>query len=306
MPDPDGPAAREPLIVRIVIDADEVEVIGPAAEPGPAPARKHVPGFELGLAMGLGGEQALRPTGAGHDVDHRIDMDDPGARVDRPDRLDSGDRGAHQLMLQLGAAAAGVRVEARDRAAGPCPVRDLVDRAPERRAVGLLPDQSRYRRGEAGEPVDEAAAARCPDDRASRSGTDPRSPAPRPPRRRAASAGSSTSRSGRARSRSDASGRRPGRCGSRARAWRGSRGPRRGRARSRRSDRAGARRAGGAWSTRSRPGSSSRTALRPELPCSRGGGKAIRAAYSPPARSATLGSARGRARARPRPSTIRA
>src|SRR3954452_7817946 len=139
----DGRAAQVPLVVAVVVDAQDVEVLGPAAQLRLLAAGQHVPGLELRLVVA-----------AAHDVDQRVDLDEAGARVDAADRLDRGDRGADELPLQLAAAAAAQGVEPPP-VAGPGPVGDLVDGRVERHRVGLLTDDARRRGREGGEAVDE-------------------------------------------------------------------------------------------------------------------------------------------------------
>ena len=144
----DGPAALLPLVLAVVVDADDVEIVGPAAEPGLETAAEHVPGRELDLAKL-----------AAHDVDQGIDLDEAGARVDLAHGLDAGDRGTNQLALDVVAAAGRQRVELHH-VAGPGPERDLVDRAVEGDTVGLVADDACGSTGEVAEAVDELAAPR--------------------------------------------------------------------------------------------------------------------------------------------------
>src|SRR5690606_34338891 len=156
----DGRATQVPLVVRVVVDADDIEVLRLAAQPRPGLAAEHVPGFELRLAGVF--RLALRAGAvvAGADVDGRIDLDEARPRLDFADRLDGGDAGAYQLVLELGAPAQAQRVEVAVIAAGPGPEGNLVDRRVEGHRVAFLTDQSRGRGGEAGETLDEA---RSPD-----------------------------------------------------------------------------------------------------------------------------------------------
>ena len=96
----DGRAALAPLVVAVVVDAEDVEVGRRAAELGIFPAGQHVPGLELRLVVA-----------AAHDVDQGIDLDEPGAGVDAADRLDAGDRGPNELAFQLAAAPTAQGVE---------------------------------------------------------------------------------------------------------------------------------------------------------------------------------------------------
>ncbi len=184
----------------------------------------------------------VRPLGMRDDVDDRVGVDEAGARLDGPDRIHGRDGGAGQLHLQLVAAAPREGVEIGRVAPAPGEERDLVDRAVERHRRRSRPEPGGRPRPRTGRSGRRRRGARCRGRRASRNAAGPRSPACRSRGRPAAWAGSSTSRSVRARSRSGASASRPARCGSRGRRACGSRRPRDGRGRSRRSCRGGVRR----------------------------------------------------------------
>src|SRR5690606_7093799 len=83
-----------------------------------------------------------------------------GARVDLADGVHGGNGGAHQLMLELEAAAPCHRVEVGNVAARPGPEGYLVRRRVERHPVALILDQLRHRSGVAGEMLD---GGRAPD-----------------------------------------------------------------------------------------------------------------------------------------------
>src|ERR687886_472127 len=96
-----GPTAEEPLVIRIIVDAQDVQILRLAAEPWPQPACQHVPRLKLGAAIRLGRLPVARMIGAGDDVNDRIHLHDPRLRVHAPDRLDGGDRRTHELLLQF-------------------------------------------------------------------------------------------------------------------------------------------------------------------------------------------------------------
>src|SRR5215207_3957702 len=111
-----GPV-EDPLVVRVVVDPDDVEVPLVAAELRPELARDHVPGLELGLPVPLGEGPVL---GAGpHDVDDRIAVEDARPGIDAPQGVDRRETLPHELCLELEPPARGGRIEVADLTAGP-------------------------------------------------------------------------------------------------------------------------------------------------------------------------------------------
>ncbi len=151
-----GSAVVDPLVVVVIVDADDIDVVGPAPQLRGAAAGDHVEGLELPLVMVGGDAPVLLAGRSGNDVDERFGEGDAGARIDIADRFDRGDGAAYEDRLQLPAAAAGERIQAAGVAARPGPEADLVHRRPERHGVGLLPDQPGDGPGVGGEAVDEA------------------------------------------------------------------------------------------------------------------------------------------------------
>src|SRR5690606_29084356 len=147
-----------PLVIRVRVDADDIQIFRAAAEARPEGAAQHVPGLELGPAEVLGLAHRPRPTAGRHHMNRRIHLHEAGARVDLADRVHGGNGGAHQLMLELEAAAPCHRVEVGNVAARPGPEGYLVQRRVERHPVALILDQLRHRSGVAGEMLDEGRA----------------------------------------------------------------------------------------------------------------------------------------------------
>ncbi len=110
-----------PLVERVVVHSDDLEHAGIAAELGCEPARQHVEGLVLSLAIALRGLvlRVVLPLRAY--VDGRLAEGDARARVRRTDSSRTGERRADELALQLAAPAFGSRIELGDVSAGPCP-----------------------------------------------------------------------------------------------------------------------------------------------------------------------------------------
>jgi hypothetical protein len=92
---------------------------------------------------------------SGDDMDNGLHLNDPRPRVHAPDRLDGGDRGTDELMLQFEAAPMCERVEPCDFSPDPGPVRDLVHRAVERGGLALVADDLCHGPRKPGEALDE-------------------------------------------------------------------------------------------------------------------------------------------------------
>src|SRR5690606_23886309 len=131
-------AVQVPLVLRVEVQAHDVQVFLAPAQPGPAPPGEQVPGVELGQAVGFGGLDLVRAVGAGDDVDQRVALHEASLRRDGADRLDGGDAGAHQLLLELVTPSPSAGVEIGLRPARPAPEGDLVDGRVERRVDALV------------------------------------------------------------------------------------------------------------------------------------------------------------------------
>ena len=127
-------AGHFPLIGGVVVDADDVQVTLGAAELGRGAAGDHVPRLELRRPVGWrrvrvcqGRERGgtLWISGSGYTI--------RASRVHRPDRVHAGDRGAHELALQLRHRGRGRR-EHEAACRGPGEERDLVYGRVEARA----------------------------------------------------------------------------------------------------------------------------------------------------------------------------
>src|SRR5262249_40616087 len=128
VPPLEGGPIQNPLVVRVVVEADEVEVALVAAELRPEAAGDQVPALKLGPPVTLGGGPHPGLRGTGRDGDGGIAMEDAGPRVDAPEGVDRSQYRPRELRLELEPAAGGAGVEVADLAAGPGPERDLVDR----------------------------------------------------------------------------------------------------------------------------------------------------------------------------------
>jgi hypothetical protein len=149
------PAVENPLIARVVVEADDVQVALIPSELGPELTGDHVPGLILGLPVPFGLLPPLREPRVGHDVDGGVGMEDAGAGVDTPDRVHCLQGSPHELDLQLEAAAGRAGVDVPHLAPRPGPERDLVDRSVERWLVRLLRNHPRDRTGVLGEALNE-------------------------------------------------------------------------------------------------------------------------------------------------------
>src|SRR5580693_7377915 len=132
-----GAARAQPLVARVVVEAHHVERRLLAAELGPQAAGDHLERLELRAVIRLGFPVRGRAGGWGGDVDERLGGDEAGARIDLQDRPAGGQRRAHQLRLERGAAPDRAGMEVADLAASPGPEGDLVDRHVPAAARGL-------------------------------------------------------------------------------------------------------------------------------------------------------------------------
>src|SRR5690554_6778786 len=121
----DGSATQEPLIIRVIVDPDNIETIRSSAQFGMQLACQYVPGFKLRRA----GMRCCSPHGrrAGHYMDDRVNSDETGAWINLEDGAGPCYRRPQQLTLQLHAPARRARRKQPHVAARPRPERDLVD-----------------------------------------------------------------------------------------------------------------------------------------------------------------------------------
>src|SRR5215217_3788443 len=98
----DGPPTEEPLVVRIVVDAKDVEIFRHAAKLWAQPARQHVPRLKLSAAIRLGRLPVVGSFRPGDGVDHRIHLHNPRLPIHTPERFSSGNRRSYEVLLQCG------------------------------------------------------------------------------------------------------------------------------------------------------------------------------------------------------------
>src|SRR3954447_7825306 len=96
MVDRDGQFAVDPLVMEIIVDPNDVDVFRTTAKLWPSATRNKVESFELRKRILTSGLDVLRTIRARKDVDRRLRPDDPGAPVDIPDGLNSGNRRTHE------------------------------------------------------------------------------------------------------------------------------------------------------------------------------------------------------------------
>jgi hypothetical protein len=132
--------AHFPLAVVVVVDADEIERLGAAAELGQERALEHVPGLPLVLGDLVGAPRELGRMARRRDVDERLDVEEARLRILGADRLDAAKRGADEAPLRFPA----------DVACGAVFAAALVDLAP----VGVDQVGLRDRPGEKADLVD--------------------------------------------------------------------------------------------------------------------------------------------------------
>src|SRR4051812_45258473 len=87
-------------------------------------------------------------------MDERFGVDDTRALVHRSDRIDSGDRGAHQLLLQGRSLVCAKRIHQSPISTCPSEIRDLVHGTIKWHRVALVADQPGSRRRKRGKAVD--------------------------------------------------------------------------------------------------------------------------------------------------------
>jgi hypothetical protein len=167
--------AMIPLIVRIIVEPHDIEIVRRATQFRLAGTAEDVEGLKLHLLISVCASDVLLVAKSGFYIDQGLRRDESSSGVDRPYRLDGGDRGPHELALELGAPTMTARLLAAGLAAGPGPERHLVNGAVHGHMAAIFLDQLGCRGGEASEPIDEggrpyveivgiAVVAQIPDD----------------------------------------------------------------------------------------------------------------------------------------------
>ena len=108
-------ATMHPLIVPVVVHANQVEHLGASAQLGIARSPQHIPCLVLRGSMAArvfhDGGILLDLLPVGRDMNDGLGLDKSCSRIDPPNRIDRGQRGPYQLPLQLRPAALLVRPE---------------------------------------------------------------------------------------------------------------------------------------------------------------------------------------------------
>ena len=81
-------AGEAPLIVDVIVNADDIKTVFGATKFGADPAGDHVPRFELTLALGFRMRLIVWAVGEGHYIHDRIDLEKADRRVYLPHRAD--------------------------------------------------------------------------------------------------------------------------------------------------------------------------------------------------------------------------
>jgi hypothetical protein len=119
MVDRQGTGSVDPLVVGVVVHADDVEMRLRAAELGLPPPGEEVPRLELRRGRVRRVRPLMRARGVRGHVDERLGMEEPDPWERRPKRIDARDRRRREPRLQLGPACRGERVHHADVASGP-------------------------------------------------------------------------------------------------------------------------------------------------------------------------------------------
>src|SRR6185369_5761418 len=91
-----------PLIVRVVADAEQIEILRTSTEFRTQSATDHVKRLELRHPVTLGGGGFLGIVRIDSDVNDRLGVTDARAGIYLAHGLDRSDRRAHELRFQLG------------------------------------------------------------------------------------------------------------------------------------------------------------------------------------------------------------
>src|SRR5215216_88515 len=97
----------DPLVVGVVIGAEDVEVLRATPEFGAKSAADHVPRLKLRLPVSFSSGRVFGVVRIGSNVDDRLAVADAGGGIHLAYGLDCGDRCAHELGLKLRAAPLG-------------------------------------------------------------------------------------------------------------------------------------------------------------------------------------------------------
>src|ERR1043165_1545192 len=145
-----------PLVIRIVIDADKIQILGTPTEFRAKSAGDHVPCLKLRLPVTFGRRRILGVIGISGDVNDWFTPEDASIGINFAHGFGSGDRGAHELGLELRSSPLGERVQEPGVAAAPGYERDLVHGGGVDRTACFLEYDFGSRTSEARESIDES------------------------------------------------------------------------------------------------------------------------------------------------------
>src|SRR5918995_5635071 len=126
MVDRDWQVAIDPLVVKVVVHADNVDVIRPAPKLRTQLPRQQVERLKLSQGVVPGGLDVLRAIGTRNHVNCGLRMNNPGAGVNTANGFNRRHGSLDKDGLELVAPACGERVDISQAPTGPRPERDLV------------------------------------------------------------------------------------------------------------------------------------------------------------------------------------
>src|SRR6185369_6443150 len=91
----------DPLVVGVIVNADQIEIVGASAELRTESARDHVPGLKLRLTISFSGRRLFRVIRIDGDMNDGFRVTNARAGIHFAHRLDRGDRSAHELGLEF-------------------------------------------------------------------------------------------------------------------------------------------------------------------------------------------------------------
>src|SRR4051794_19921318 len=147
-----------PLVVGVVVDAEQVQIFRAPAELGTDSACEHVPRLELRQPVALSGRRFFRVIRIDSDVNDRLCVADACAWINLAHGFDGSDRRAYELRLQLRTASLREGIQKTGVATTPRHKRDLIHGRDVERCASLLEHDFGSRAGEACESFDERRA----------------------------------------------------------------------------------------------------------------------------------------------------
>src|SRR5689334_10700910 len=147
-----------PLVVRVVVDAEQIEILRTSTEFWTESATDHVKRLELRHPVTLRGSGFLGIVRIDGDVNDRLGVTDARAWIHFAHGFDRGDRRAHELRFQLGSALLRERIQEAGVTAAPRYERDLVNWCDVNRSACLCEHDFGGGASEACEALDEGGA----------------------------------------------------------------------------------------------------------------------------------------------------